>query len=435
MNIKDVNGVGNGPSGGAFKRNLCDLFEKAGIPYSRLHDTEGLYGSGEYVNIHCIFPDFNADVNDPASYNFVPTDTYIQFIIKAGTRVFYRLGETIENNDIFQKYIYPPSDYEKWAQICEHIVMHYNEGWANGFHYGIEYWEIWNEPDNKRMWLGTPEQFYELYRVTANHLKNRFPNMKIGGYGSSGFYSVYRKEKASEWFKTLVPFAKGFFDYISAPETKAPLDFFSWHCYTHEIEELSCVCKYARELIDSYGFVNAESILDEWNYALDWDWKEAKFRKSLTAAAFAAAALITMQKNGVDKGMYYDAEVKRISFCGLFNEYSHLPEKPYYSFVAFNELKKLGRVTDSGVNAGEGIYTLKVTNDSESALLIANYRGKDKGEAAELTIETKSYGNVVYSDIYTLDESHDLEFTDDTFSTEEITLTIPKDAVVLIKFR
>ena len=40
--------------------------------------------------------------------------------------------------------------------------MHHNEGWADGFNYGIEYWEIWNEPDfdkddasNKRTWGGT----------------------------------------------------------------------------------------------------------------------------------------------------------------------------------------------------------------------------------------------------------------------------------------
>lgn len=31
-------------------------------------------GSGEFVNIHCIFKNFDADVNDPASYNFAATD-------------------------------------------------------------------------------------------------------------------------------------------------------------------------------------------------------------------------------------------------------------------------------------------------------------------------------------------------------------------------
>ena len=433
--INELHGVGNGPSGSEFKRDMCELYGNAGIPYVRLHDTEGLYGSGEYVNIHCIFPNFNADVNNPESYNFIPTDTYLSFIVKAGTKIFYRFGETIENCDIFQKYIYPPKDYQKWAEICEHIIMHYNEGWANGFHYGIEYFEIWNEPDNHRMWLGTPEEFYELYRVTANHLKKRFPNIKIGGFGSSGFYYAYRGENSIDWFKTLIPFARGFMEYITAPETKAPLDFFSWHCYTHEMDELECVCKYAREFIDSYGFLKAESILDEWNYALDWDWKEAKFRKSLTAAAFTTAALITMQKNSVDKAMYYDAEVRRITFCGLFNEYSGLPEKPYYSLLAFNELKKLGTEIESGVKDGDGIYSLAATDGKETAVLVANFKGRDKGRDAEITLKTKTTGNGACAFVYTLDEEHDLELTDEFFINDKTALKIPKDAVVLIKIK
>ena len=90
--IKAVNGVGNGPLTGRFTRDRRKEFSDAGIPYSRLHDTESQMGSGEFVNIHCIFKNFDADVNDPASYNFAATDIYIQAILDAGTKLFYRLG-------------------------------------------------------------------------------------------------------------------------------------------------------------------------------------------------------------------------------------------------------------------------------------------------------------------------------------------------------
>ena len=72
--MKPINGVGNGPLTGRFCRDRRAEFTRAGIPYSRLHDTEGQMGSGEFVNIHCIFKNFDADVNDPASYNFAETD-------------------------------------------------------------------------------------------------------------------------------------------------------------------------------------------------------------------------------------------------------------------------------------------------------------------------------------------------------------------------
>ena len=48
------------------------------IPYGRLHDIEYPFGSGQFVDIHCIFPDFDADENDPASYYFTSTDMYLQ---------------------------------------------------------------------------------------------------------------------------------------------------------------------------------------------------------------------------------------------------------------------------------------------------------------------------------------------------------------------
>ena len=57
-------------------------------------------------------------------------------------------ASTIENSaNIRAFHVFPPKDFQKWAEICEHIIMHYNEGWANGFHYGIKYFEVWFEPD------------------------------------------------------------------------------------------------------------------------------------------------------------------------------------------------------------------------------------------------------------------------------------------------
>ena len=137
--IKPLHGVNNSP---IRLTKPIDSFIEAGIPYSRLHDTGGAYGRNVFVDIPNIFPDFDADENDPASYRFEFTDAYLKQLYASGTKVFYRLGVTIENNYKIRAYnIYPPKDFAKWARICEHIIRHYNEGWANGFKYGIEYWE------------------------------------------------------------------------------------------------------------------------------------------------------------------------------------------------------------------------------------------------------------------------------------------------------
>ena len=150
--VKIMNAVNNGPivsDKGGQDRDNFEAYRDARIPFARTHDAALCvpYGAEHTVDITAIFPDFSKDVNDPASYDFVMTDYYLDVMRKAGTEPFFRLGQKIENNK--KKYgIFPPADYQKWAEICEHIIRHYNEGWANGFKWNIQYWEIWNEADN-----------------------------------------------------------------------------------------------------------------------------------------------------------------------------------------------------------------------------------------------------------------------------------------------
>ena len=150
--IKPMHAVGQPPFKGGFLKLDFSPFQyivDANIPYSRLHDVAGAFGGYRYVDVPNIFRDFDADENDPASYDFVFTDVLLKNMNEYGIKPIYRLGVTIENQANFKAYrIYPPKDCAKWARICEHIIRHYNEGWADGFEYGIEYWEIWNEPDN-----------------------------------------------------------------------------------------------------------------------------------------------------------------------------------------------------------------------------------------------------------------------------------------------
>ena len=105
--------------------NDFHLFTDIGVPYSRLHDVGGDFGAGKYVDVPNIFRNFDADENDPESYDFVFTDRLIEDLINAGIEPYFRLGVTIENAAGVKPYtIFPPSDYEKWARVCEHIMAH-----------------------------------------------------------------------------------------------------------------------------------------------------------------------------------------------------------------------------------------------------------------------------------------------------------------------
>ena len=112
--IKPMHAVNNGPSKARSdqSRGNMDAWIEAGIPYARNHDAAFTadYGGEHTVDVGNIFPDFDADVNDPASYDFLLTDLYCQTIQDGGTKVFYRLGNKIEH--WAKKYgTLPPKDF------------------------------------------------------------------------------------------------------------------------------------------------------------------------------------------------------------------------------------------------------------------------------------------------------------------------------------
>ena len=371
--VKPLHGVNNAP---VRLNGKQDEFRKAGIPFVRTHDTAYAFGGTHYVDIPNVFPDFGADENDPSSYDFAFTDAYLKPIAEAGCKIFYRLGVTIENNWKIKAYnIHPPKDFAKWARICEHVVRHYNEGWANGFRWGIEYWEIWNEPENPPMWQGTKEQFFELYRVAANHLKTTFPSIKVGGYAGCGFYVIddAKKRASSAFYRSFITWFEDFCRYVQAPETKAPLDFFSWHLYVSQdwpVDRIATHAAYVRKTLDAAGLTATENIFNEWNVfrgpkADQWD-----IVKSHVGAANVAAAFCLMQGISIDKALYYDACPTR-SYCGLFSFPGVKTTPCYEAFRAWNELAKLGTSVACSVS-GSGVYAAAAKGEPGRAFLVAN---------------------------------------------------------------
>ena len=385
--IKPLHGVNNAPVRVNGKQGQ-DEFKAAGIPFVRTHDTAYSFGGTHYVDIPNVFPDFDADETDPANYDFAYTDAYLKPIVAAGCKLFYRLGVTIENNWRVKAYnIYPPKDYAKWARICEHVVRHYNEGWADGFRWNVEYWEIWNEPENPAMWQGTKEQFFELYRVAANHLKATFPQIKVGGYAGCGFYTVddAKRREESAFYRSFVTWFEDFCRYVSAPDTKAPLDFFSWHLYVSQdwpVDRIAMHAAYVRRTLDAAGLKGTENIFNEWNvFRGDRKDQLEKFENCRThvGAANTAAAFCVMQNTSIDKAMYYDACPTRV-YCGLFTFPGHRTTPCYEAFRAWNELAKLGTAAEVKCSAKD-IYAAAAKNGSRRAFIVSNV-GKENASAA-----------------------------------------------------
>ena len=428
--IKPMHAVGQPPfKGGGFGKghdfSPIQILKDANIPYSRLHDVGGSFGSNRFVDIPNIFRNFDADVDDPASYDFSFTDTLINALMEYGVAPYFRLGVTIENQCVVKAYhIHPPKDYDKWAQICEHIVRHYNEGWADGFHYGITYWEIWNEPDNRKnpatnqMWTGTPEEYYRLYDVTAKHLKECFGDkIKVGGYACTGVYGMYADpekygmnvEKREESRYTgeneghRMKFFFGFLDYIK--EHNSPIDFFSWHVYsTWDIA--GPMADFIDKVLTEYGYGDIETHLNEWNNSHN----RLKNRDSSYASAQVAAMMCTMQNKKTSMLMYYDAKYVALgAYAGFYDVTTYEPSNVYYVFNAFGKLYALGNQTEA-VSDTTGLHVISAACGNEKAVLIANTTGSDQVVKTNLEGAFEAY-LIDIDHLMTKEELNPSEFT------------------------
>ncbi len=413
--IKPMHSVNNGPVvSPAHGFGNFEDYAAARFPMARTHDASftPAYGESHTVDILAVFPDFDADENDPASYDFALTDEYMEHIHAAGTGVFYRLGHRIEHES--KRYgAIPPKDPAKWARICEHLIRHLNEGWADGHHLGIEYWEIWNEPDlHPQCWDGPAEKFFELYDIASRHLKACFPALKIGGPAVTSSRNT--------------AFLEPFFAYLTRDrEHPAPMDFFSFHRYTTDPNTFAADAETARELTERYGYGDAELILNEWNYVKSWtreDLLESYYTiVSLKGAAFAAASVLTAQRSPLDHFMYYDAS-PNVKWNGLFDRFTQKPLKAYFALKAFGTLYDLGGAVLSESDT-PGVYTAAaVSGDgNEAAVMLAFYPENGSGaQNGALRLKLNWNGFAAQSGVdavyCVLDEEHELDpLSEETF--------------------
>ena len=381
-------------------RDNLETYKALRIPYWRNNCASVPYGH-DYDKI---FRNQDADVYDPESYDFENTDESIFVGLEAGTNCFYQLATTIEHT-VKKHFTLPPKDFNKWAIMCEHFIRHFNEGWKDGQNFGIEYWEIWNEPDldpipskHRRTWGGTDEEFFDLYEITAKHLKKCFPHLKIGGPALA---------HRLEWAEVFL---------AEMQKREVPIDFFSWHYYTNIPEKVAAKADAIRELLDKYGYTETESILNEWGYLRGW--REdfiytIKATHGIKGAAYVMAMMSLAQKGPIDMLMYYD--FRPCVFNGVFDYYTLEPLKGYYSFLWFTKLMDLTYVACE--NTEENLYTLcGVDDDGKATCVVTHYNEDDDAEDREVKID---FGKDSRFDVYLLDEentaTHIGEYTDLTF--------------------
>ncbi len=431
--FKPLNSVNGGPRinmGLAFDNS--EYFREFKPPIVRTHDSA--YSDLDTCDVHAIFPNFEADDSKPENYRFDKTDRHIKAILDVGSQVLFRLGESIEHGQP-KRYAQPPADFKKWTRICCNIVRHYNQGWANGFQWNIRYWEIWNEPNAMgTCWLGSAEQYYELYRETATALKNLDPNLKVGGPALAGGANGFIGNK----------FGAEFLEFCR--DNKVPLDFVSWHSYTDHPAGLMKSIEGSIAAVRKFAPPNAELFLDEWNYRISVPANVKKTReggrdlflrvRGGEGAAYAATMLAFMQETDLSAAFFY-AAYGTVFRYGMFDQYG-VPSRQFDAFKAFNQVVQCGtRIAVSGNKreTGLGIVAAVDKETGKTAVLLSNFGD----EASQFGLELKHLplkGNF-YCTEYVINNTHALTWErEKPVAGGDLTLAVelPKSSVRLILF-
>ena len=107
--------------------------------------------------------------------------------------------------------ISPPKDWERWHDLVRDLTAHLLERYGDEV---VEHWsfEVWNEANLEVFWSGTPEEYLQLYDVTAAAVRSVDARLVVGGPSSA----------AAGWVEELL---------AHADRTGAPVDFVSTHTY------------------------------------------------------------------------------------------------------------------------------------------------------------------------------------------------------------
>ena len=382
-------------------RKNDEELRKMNFQMSRTHDW-ALWTCGErIIDTHFIFPLMKLDPKDPTNYYFDATDEAIRVCQKeAGMKIFYRLGTSIEHTEGRHFNTVVPDDFEKYAEVLAGIVRHYTRGWANGFHYDIRYWEIWNEADiGAKMWCGDFDSFVTFFVTVLKRLKSEFPELKIGG---PAFVALN------------LPRIRKLLDACRKAGVRP--DFISWHSYTVDPDSLVAQASAGRAALDDAGFKDTEICINEWHYLENWEGVHQNvtvesFRAAqkkvhgIDSGAFNTAVLSGWQYTPLDTAFYYGA-----SWGGNWGYVTidQQLDKNFYSMCLMGDMIRDYTELCPVENQGSiHLMAAKSADGKSAALLVSDFQGLGASDSLEISVRGLDSAKV--ESVVKLDENADNE--------------------------
>ena len=268
-----------------------------------------------------------------------------------------------------------PNDLEAFGTLVRDLIHHV----VVERKHVVPYWGVWNEPDGTSFWNNNLDDYLRLYDVCARAVKAVDPKLKVGG-PETGDYN-------RRWIEALIK---------HCAEGQVPLDFISWHYYQSTVAEIATVRAEVDYWCGKYGHPKVELINGEWCWQIHnfpktgyYPWSTRNYYLNDWHAAFTAASLIEMQKQGVVYAIYTNpvAEAGGAGFhaSGLMSQ-----EHPWANLNVYRLWTKLAPdLVETTYDGRPGVFA-QASRDAQGrvTLLLAHLRYR-KDVAAELTVSLR----------------------------------------------
>jgi xylan 1,4-beta-xylosidase len=151
-------------------------------------------------------------------YSFFNADRIFDFLLSIGMKPFVELSfmpEILASGEQtvfhYRANVTPPKDYTQWAMLIRKLLAHWVE------RYGLAelrqwFFEVWNEPNLDAFGSGKQDDYFKLYRYTAEAIKAVDTALKVGGPATA----------ANAWIDDFIAFCT---------KSQLPVDFISTHHY------------------------------------------------------------------------------------------------------------------------------------------------------------------------------------------------------------
>jgi hypothetical protein len=263
--------------------------------------------------------------------------------------------------------------------------------------YNIWY-EVWSAPDLDDFFLGRKQDYFNIYRVIAESIKELSAETKIhiplGGPAVSWWFQNFDSNSIATPERSLI------YELIKfCSHYHLPLDFITWHAYSTspKTEKDSTIYKKTgvtliRDWLFYFNFDrNIPLIVDEWNYDSGANVLFERQERAFVGASYIPSRIKNMYEAGIDYQLYFcledfkgnkDGVVRNVGVFGFDSvalEYQGTPKCIYNTFRMLSNLGNNMFVSSSKFNDEfVGVIATKAADDI--TILIYNYIDPESGK-------------------------------------------------------